>query len=255
MAAEGSPALIDLVRADRRWVDYVQVGPWLGPARMQVLAEAYPVLLHSNAGLVSRRLPFSALSRWAKETGTPWLSLHLGLDDTQLNRLWKRFGLPLPRIGRHLGLTLAIENLLAFQQMVEVPVAIENQAHHRPSGHDYVVDPAFICDVIAATDSRLLLDLGHARVSAAMRGMPVTAYISKLPLAHVVELHVSGPGEYRGRLRDLHRPLSEADYDLVSEVVARCPQLRAITLEYFGPVATTRTQLQRLRTLLDTLTR
>lgn len=67
----------------------------------------------------------------------------------------------------------------------------------------------------------------------------------------MIELHVSGPGMYRGRLRDLHHPLAEADYELLRFTLERCPNLQVVTLEYYGPAELLATQLQQLKTILD----
>jgi uncharacterized protein (UPF0276 family) len=232
-----------LLAANRVHVDYLKVGPWIGLERME----------HCHDALITPQLNVRALATLVEKTSSPWLSLHLGLPETGLNLLWQRFGIPFARIQYQAALQQAVTNIHLLTRTLPVPIAIENQAQHRHSGHDYLVDPAFISAALDSTEGHLLLDLGHARVSAAMRGESAEGYINHLPLERVIEVHVSSPGLRRGRLRDLHYPLTLVDYELLRFVLARCPFVRAITLEYYGPANLLSEQLQKLHGLLQSL--
>jgi hypothetical protein len=52
-------------------------------------------------------------------------------------------------------------------------------------------------------------------------------------------------------LRDLHQPLTDEDYDLLRFALPYCPNLRVITLEYYGPADLLIRQLQALRQILN----
>lgn len=228
---------------------------------------SYPVLLHCHDSVISRHLDFQTLATLTQTIHAPWLSLHLNLPESRLNSFWQRAGIPFPLTRRPTALNLAISNLQNLKNSLEevrfqssspmfgggrerAIIAIENQAHHRHSGHDYLVDPSFIAAIIHATDTHLLLDLGHARVSAAMRAESSEDYINQLPLDRVIELHISSPGLYRGRLRDLHQPLTEVDYALLRYTLEHCPAVKAVTLEYYGPAEILASQLHQLHAIL-----
>ncbi|MCI0709866.1 MAG: DUF692 domain-containing protein [Chloroflexi bacterium] len=208
-------------------------------------------LLHCNDSLVQSSFDPSNIVELAHITRTEWVSLHLDVPRTRLFNYWKRSGIPFPIISQGRGRKLAVDNVRLLQQYLPIPVAIENQAYHRRCGHDYLVKSDFISSIIEATNCWLLLDLGHARVSAAMLDTSEQEYIASLPLDRVIEIHISGPESYRGRLRDVHGPLKAKDYHLLQHILPQCPQCRAVTLEYYGPAAQLEKQLHELRRILE----
>jgi hypothetical protein len=215
-------------------------------------ANDFPVLLHCNTSLIDSNFDPDPLVELVRQTNPPSLSLHLSLPDTHLYKLWLRAGIPFPLIRRPVAFKRAIQNLATLHaRLPQTPILIENQAHHRRSGHDYLADPPFITQILNAANVGLLLDIGHARVSAAMRRQTPETYIEQLPVNDVMEIHISGPAFYRGRLRDLHQPLSAVDYDLLQFTIPRCPNLHVITLEFFGPAKQLTHQLSKLRAIVD----
>jgi Protein of unknown function (DUF692) len=112
---------------------------------------------------------------------------------------------------------------------------LENVAHYawseRPS---FVTDTVFIADCLELSKAGFLLDLAHARVSSYHRGEEARDYINALPLDKVKEIHISGARLEADGLRDRHLPLSELDYILLEEVIAKTPNLKVLTLEYGG---------------------
>lgn len=252
LAADGSDTLRQLIAQKQVHVDYLQVGPWIGTDRMLSCAANFPVLLHCNTALIDPNFNPDPLIELVSQLNPPSLSIHLSLPNTRLYSLWLRAGIPFPLFRRSTALKRAIQHLELLQATLpQLPILIENQAHHRHSGHDYLADPYFITQILTATNTNLLLDLGHARVSAAMRHETPENYIGQLPLETVIEIHISGPALYRGRLRDLHHTLSPVDYALLQSTIPRCPNLHAVTLEYFGPAQRLTDQLTNLRKILD----
>jgi uncharacterized protein (UPF0276 family) len=251
LAADGSPLLFSLIDAGRVTVDKLKVGPWMGKAWLHQCLERQSALLHCNDSLIHSSFNPSPIVELALITETEWVSLHLDVPRFAIFNYWKRFGIPFPLIPRQVGQKLAIEKVRVMQSSMKIPVAIENQAYHRRCGHDYLVEPEFISEIANATDCYLLLDIGHVRVSAAMLGISEWAYLSNLPLDRVIEIHISGPEFYRGRLRDTHGPLQKEDYHLLRAVLPQCPACRAVTLEYYGPAPELEQQLIELHTLLS----
>jgi len=113
----------------------------------------------------------------------------------------------------------------------------------------YVCDPEFIAEVLAATDAELLLDLAHAQVSASRLGYEIRAYLAKLPLERVKQLHVSAPRPDGNALVDAHEPLREEDYELLEDVLGRTKPW-AVTLEYGKDEGALLEQIARLRQFL-----
>ena len=122
----------------------------------------------------------------------------------------------------------------------------------RPVGHPYLVDPTFITQVVTDANCYFLLDLAHARVTAAMRRQTVHDYIQELPLDRLVEIHVSGPRQARnnGHWVDAHESMQEDDYDLLEWVLGLARPL-AVSLEYWRDGALLKEQLLCLRKILN----
>ncbi len=116
-------------------------------------------------------------------------------------------------------------------------------------GYDFEVQPDRITEVVSETGCGLVLDTGHARVSAARLGLDAHDYLARLPLNQLVEVHVSGPRVRDGRLVDAHEPLEEIDYALLDWVLKQArPQL--VALEYTREADALRDQLLRIRDML-----
>lgn len=249
LAADGSDVLQALLAQGAIHLDYLKVGPWMGQAHMQDCAETYPTLLHCNDSVIDAALDTSQILKLQAETASPWLSLHVSLPWQSLDALWQRLRIPVPLISRRRALQRAISNLKALLALSSVPIAIENQAHYQANAHDYLVDPSFITAIVQETGADFLLDVGHAKVSAHIWGTNV--YWKALPLEKVIEWHVHRPGWHRGHLRDLHLPLSSDDFDFLRALLPHCPNLKAITLEYYGAASQLLEQLLGLKAMID----
>jgi uncharacterized protein (UPF0276 family) len=140
-------------------------------------------------------------------------------------------------------------NVRALAAAIPVPLILENLDYCHGGAYEHICEPAFIAAVLEATGAGLLLDLAHARVSAARLGTPIEAYLAQLPLERVRQLHVSGPRLRDGALADAHEPLLEEDYALLQSVLRRTRPV-ALTLEYNRDADALREQLGRLRLLL-----
>lgn len=183
-----------------------------------------PFLLHGWGPSYRVGLPeipsAAALAKFAVESRSPYLSVHLDLQPEDLSIA------PLRRV------TGSVRNLCAASGL---PVLLENMPHYRWSERSpFVTDPAFISEAVSVSGAGFLLDLGHARVAAAHRGEDELGYIMALPLFEAVEIHLSGPRLEADGLRDRHFGLSERDWELLDVVLTRAPKLSFLTLEYGG---------------------
>jgi len=104
--------------------------------------------------------------------------------------------------------------------------------------------------VLAETDTWLLFDLAHARVTAHAFGIPLEEYITQLPLEKIRQIHLNRPGMRDERLVDAHMALDEEDYVLFEEILSLC-QPWAVTLEYNRDSQNTLLQIRRLREIIN----
>lgn len=100
------------------------------------------------------------------------------------------------------------------------------------------VEPATLHTVVSDSGCGLLLDISHARISAATLGLDPWEYLDALPTHALRELHVSGVGPLDGQLRD-HLPFAEDDWAFLSGVSGRIkagawPAPELVTFDYGG---------------------
>jgi uncharacterized protein (UPF0276 family) len=202
---------------------------------------AHPTALEEQQ-MVARTL--AALDR----TRAPWLSIHLGFSAAEV-----LFDVHMtarsPALPRGELLANLCQNVRALAAAIPVPLFLENLDYCPGGAYEHICEPDFIAAALNETGAGLLLDLAHARVSAARLGLPIEEYLGQLPLDRVRQLHISGPRVRDGVLYDAHEALLEEDYALLEWVLGRTRPL-ALTLEYNREEAELRAELARLRRLL-----
>jgi uncharacterized protein (UPF0276 family) len=275
LGANGSEYLEALIEAGQVQVDYLKVGPFLGRERIAHLGARYPLLLHGGELTLSARPPLdgtklAAVHDYVALTGTPWFSIHLGFAVEEMtpgdgvDPVSGTSPLSAEEARRRI-----IRNARILRDALPVPLLLENVPRFPNTAHNHVCEPDFITAVVQVADTAFLLDLAHARVSASCLGYDLHEYLCRLPLDRTVEIHVSGPRwgrEFRPVLAairpdmvaqlvddvlyDVHEPLRQEDYDLVTWALRETP-VRAITLEYWRDKDALREQLLRLRAMVD----
>src|SRR6185436_2555338 len=127
---------------------------------------------------------------------------------------------------------------------------------------DPLDEPAFIARCLNERRTHLLLDLHNVHTMATNLGFAAAAYLQRLPLEKVIEIHVSGGAESSPRWLPSGRVLRldshdgavpDEVWDLLEAVVPRCPNLRAVVLERLertadeGDLPLLREELRRIR--------
>lgn len=131
------------------------------------------------------------------------------------------------------------------------------------------LDEPLWLDAALGEDARLVLDLHNVFTLAANLGFDADAWIARLDLARVIELHVSGGAESdprwlasgATRRLDAHSSaVPEAVFELLARWAPRCPRLRGITLERMegtvtggGDVAELEGELARVRAIAEAI--
>jgi uncharacterized protein (UPF0276 family) len=128
---------------------------------------------------------------------------------------------------------------LSMLQSIVPDAGVENTAHYFVLG-DPLDEPAFIARCLAEPRTHLLLDLHNVHTMATNLGFEASAYLDRLPLEKVIEIHVSGGSESNPRWLPSGRVLRLDSHDgavpepvwrLLDQVRPRCPNLRAVVLE------------------------
>ena len=229
LSANDSSALRSLLRKINPPVDYVKVALEREMDTQLISARSLrPVLLHGCGDhwrIGMSDLPnLERLKNWISTSNTPYLSVHLDLQPEDMPNLTP--GAALERLS---------ENIEMLRQATGLEVALENVAHYawseRPS---FISDPHWITAAIEMTEAPLLLDIAHARVSAAHRGENAEKYMDALPLESILEIHTSAPRLELDGLRDRHLSMQQCEFDWLEWVLVRATKTKTITLEYAG---------------------
>ena len=171
--------------------------------------------------------------------------------------------LPLPVAMTEASVAQHRRALAALQQIVP-DVGVENSVFYYHLG-DPLDEPAFLRRIVDGPGRHLLLDLHNVYTTAVNAGFDPRAYLARLPLERVIELHLSGgsespaawlPGGRSLRLDSHDAAVPEPVWALFAEVWPRCPNLRGVTLERMEDtvtvpdVALVRAELRRAREVL-----
>jgi uncharacterized protein (UPF0276 family) len=256
LTADLSDPLLALIRDNEAPIDAIEVGPWFSVRQIRDYRQALPNLpFHFHGGDLIEKVGFipgavRKICAYLRCTDSPWVSMHITMWPPGMVWLMLRHGWrpPLPNPTRATRrFTWQVKRLA---RSIRVPVLLENTEALPFAGYHFEVEPQRITEVLEKTDCGLVLDTGHARVSAMALDMEVHDYLSRLPLARVVQVHVSGPQMRDGRLVDAHEPMQEVDYALLDWVLAQT-QPKAVTLEYIRKQDALREQLFHLREMLN----
>jgi hypothetical protein len=260
LTASYSDHLDRLLQAGQATVDGLEFGPWASLERTRkYLSRLSDWKCYFHPGNMTGEIGWKpgALRRlqgYLALTRGPWASFHLTPEPLFFYWLAVKKGIYLPRLSPEWLTRAFIRKIQWLAEQLPVPILLENQESWPDPRwrYNFKVEPERIRQVIAATGAWLLLDLGHARIAAEELDMPVKDYLNCLPLEKVQQVHVSGPRARDGRLYDLHQPLQEVDYVLLEWTLAHThPQV--VTLEYIQELEPLREQLQRLRSIIDSL--
>lgn len=251
------PAVRELLDAGKLQLDYLEVhGPYVDAAR-----EVYPdmpMVLHNALYQWSLTHPDGLAYKDAakitrervEKSKSAWYSLHLGFSAAEVD-FYDEAMVAISTLQPHeLVLERCVLRLNQLKAIIPVPILIENLDYNQTNAYEYVCEPVFIQQVIEQTDTFLLFDLAHARVTAHAFGITVDDYIDQLPLDKIQQIHLNRPGWREGRLVDSHLALEDEDYQLFEQVLKRCKPW-SVTLEYNKDKALIQSQIERLRDILS----
>jgi uncharacterized protein (UPF0276 family) len=251
-----SDPLLELLRHGPVPLDGVEVGPWFSVRQIREYRQALPgVPFYFHGGDLIERVGLlpgavSKIAAYVNSTESPWVSMHITMWWPGMVWLMLRHGWRMPLSDPEKATRRFIHQVKKLARAIRVPVTLENAEPLPFDGYDFEVRAERISKVLEQTGCGFVLDTAHARVSAAVLGMDVRDYVCALPLARVVQVHVSGPRTREGRLVDAHEPLQAIDYELLDFVLART-RPRVVTLEYIREREALRAQLCDLRMVLE----
>lgn len=249
-----SEPLVSLVKEDFDCFDGIEIGPWFRPEQIAGFRQEFsgmPFYFHASSVMTPMRRDrgfAGRLQQYLAATESPWLSYHIELLPLYIFRL-SHLGLrfPPPEMGK--TTRQFIDMLERVREIAGLPIILENLHSIQGKRYDYAASPEIITEIVKETDSAFLLDIAHARVAAEFQGQEVHAYIERLPLDRLAQIHVSGVRVKNGRIHDAHESMGAEDDQLLEWVLGMStPQV--VTLEYFRQKEPLREQLLRLKEMV-----
>jgi uncharacterized protein (UPF0276 family) len=163
-----------------------------------------------------------------------WYTEHLGMSAP----LGQALALPLPLLMDAASVARVARRLLLLRAFLP-EVGVENTAQYFLLG-DALDEPRFLRRLLHKARGHLLLDLHNLHTMAENLDFDAEAYLARLDLAQVIELHLSGGSYSDGAWLPSGRVLRLDSHDgavpkpvwrLFESVLPRCPNLRGVTLE------------------------
>jgi len=239
------PLVPEFVAESPGLIDYVEV-PFeqlLHSPEVGSIQESLPVILHCASLSVAGFVPpedatLKLIDREARRTKTPWIGEHLAFITANPLDPESRSAPPTaltytvcPQLSEETVEQVA-SNLSRFRPLFNVPVILENSPQYFDVPGSTMRMTEFIGAVIERCNVGLLLDLTHFLISMLNTEQDAAREIDRLPLEHVVEVHISGLNVQSGIAWDDHAtPATEPVFDLLQRILKRV-RPRAVTLEY-----------------------
>ncbi len=176
--------------------NYFGTGPFLGGAPLYYLEQArahYPVSLHGvglslgSADPLNQR-HLTQLKALIARVEPALVSEHLcwsSIGGRYLNDL-----LPLPYTDEALKHVSA--RIRQAQDFLGRRILIENVSSYVQYRHSTIPEPEFLAAAAAEADCGILLDVNNIHVSATNHGFDAYAYLQKVPVKRVQEIHLAG---------------------------------------------------------------
>lgn len=216
--AEGVPAFIELCPEN-----YMHRGG-RNPARLRQVAERFPVICHGLMMSLGSTDPlddeyFAELRAFLDLYDPPWHSDHVcwsGLHGAMLHDL-----LPVPftsAVARRVA-----SRVVEARDRLERPMAVENISWYMQLGQSTLDETEFLGEILERADCGLLLDVNNVFVNAQNHGFDPYAWLERIPLHRVLQLHVAGHDRWdESLLIDTHgAPVRDEVFELMAWVIER----------------------------------
>jgi uncharacterized protein len=153
----------------------------------------WPIVTHGLSTCLGSPEPFDSvylaeLRVFLSDLEIPWHSEHLCLgtvDDRFFHDL-----LPLPFTDE--AAEIASRRLVEVRDAIDRPLALENASYYAPQCDDGLEEADFVVEVLERADAKLLLDVNNVYVNSRNFDFDPKAYIDKIPVERVIQIHVAG---------------------------------------------------------------
>lgn len=200
-------------------IDFFKCPDW--PDLIEEAKKHAPVAVHFNLTAGSGRLHktnWEQVKKLKEETNTPYVSLHL--ESTTKNFPGYSPETISKKKAKKVKETIFKDVETALQFFPSEQIIIENVPYRGKFGKVIrtAVEPDTICELLEKTETGLLLDISHARITANFLGMSEKSYLNQLPVQKIKEMHFTGLHPFNGWLQD-HLPAIPSDWPVLDWVM------------------------------------
>ncbi|MFI1016330.1 DUF692 family multinuclear iron-containing protein [Streptomyces sp. NPDC020965] len=165
------------------------------------------------------------LAERAAVLGAPLVTEHIafvraGGELTASPRLEAGHLLPVPRTRE--ALAVLCENVRIAQDLLPVPLALENIAALISWPGEELTEGQFLAELVERTGVRLLIDVANLHTNRVNRGEDPATALDELPVEAIAYVHVAGGIERDGVWHDTHaHPVTEPVLEILRELRSR----------------------------------
>jgi uncharacterized protein (UPF0276 family) len=188
-----------------------------------------------------------------RDIGARWHSEHLAWGN--VGGAFSHDLLPLPFTRE--AIDVACARIRELQDALEVDIAIENTSYYaHPGGRGAMTEIEFLSEVLERADCKLLLDVNNVFVNAKNHGFDPDAWLARVPMERVVQLHVAGHfTRPDGLIIDTHgEPVRSEVMTLLEHALVRLPDGVPILLErdlHHPPLPELRAEMRALAAIAE----
>jgi uncharacterized protein len=210
-----------------------------GMSFLRAVADEKPIIPHSIGLSIGSAHRFDGehvdqIARWYDWLGFPWhsdhLAFHLAEYAGELN-----VNLTMPVVLDREALALIADRVREVQRRISAPFLIENNVYYFDIVDQDFDEAEFLNELCSATGCGIVLDLHNTYVNSVNRRSDPYAFLQRIDLTSVIELHVAGGMEFEGLYLDAHCGTSpEPVWEMLDWVLPRCPRVAGVVFELFG---------------------
>ena len=241
--ARGEPASEIRLAGSSLAGDYVDI--------LEKAREAWPVVTHGLTMCFGALEPCDPayqreLRAFLQDLEVSWHSDHACFGS--VDGVFAHDLLPLPFTDE--AVAVVSQRVMEAQDALGLPVALENVSYYAAMGSDPLAEVDFLNEILTRTGAQLLLDVNNVYVNSQNFGFDPRAWIDRVPVERVVQMHVAGHMVRADGLRiDTHgEPIPEGVYTLLEHTLRRTGK-KPILLERDNNIPPLEEQLDELRRL------